>query len=111
MTPSENSCSRCGKEVKESYFLLCAECTPYFYGKGKFPHQKARKTMEWDLKRAKRLAKAESKCEWCGEEPEQGITIHHSTKFDILFYKHAWFEIIEQHVNKLRENDEYWKIT
>jgi len=109
MTTNESICIKCGNKKRIIYFPFCRPCTPYLYGKGKYPHQVIRRSIDWTFKRAKRIEDAEKKCEWCEKKPDNGLTVHHKTGVNPIVYQEIWEALVELKSNELRENNKHWK--
>ena len=109
MIEEEFKCIVCGNKKRSKFFPLCHTCNPYLYGKGKFPHQVSRRSIDWTLKRAERLKNAEKKCEWCEKQPEKGLAVHHKTGVSATFYQRIWEELVISKSNEVRENQKHWK--
>lgn len=97
-------CVICGNLKEEPYFPLCRKCSPHFYNKGCYPHQKARNRKKWKENRAILIEKVENKCEWCGSD-KPPFSIHHPNGINARTYDHIWYTIINKRVNKLLEDD------
>lgn len=106
---SKDKCVRCDKPRKSKKYPLCNDCLPFFYGKGKYPHQKIRRTALWKEKREKLLKRVDNKCQWCGKGLEGILSIHHKNIVTSSFYIQLWNDIVETVFRYLINNAEKWE--
>jgi ribosomal protein L37AE/L43A len=103
-------CINCQKEKENKLSVLCTNCAPFIYEKGKFPHQKITKTRKWKENREEKLKLADYKCKWCNVSSPDGsyLAIHHLNRITTPSYKVIWDKVVNKIVNNVIKYNDKW---